>query len=194
MDFRSASLKLLPPVFAAGAMVLSAGAQQAMQPIIFSSAQNGDTTPSTPSLAPQTAEQPNFVNVFQAPEADFNFNPPPDTGPLPQMPPSSSAQNQHLQKILEERRNWALMTPEEIFGATTPEKILGVQERDAAGQVIELTQVERYLARQNQPQATATNDWQSGEAARNWDFSGDPEADRFNPDGTRMENSRQLLN
>src|SRR3984957_11359138 len=193
MDIRSASLKLLLPVFTAGAMVLSAGAQQAAQPIIFSSSQNDSAAPSVPTLAPQTPEQPNFVNTFQAPPENLNFNPSPDAGPLPQMPQSPHAGNQQLQKILEERKNWTLMTPEEIFGVTTPEKILGVHEYDASGQKIELTQVERYLARQNEPQTGATNGSQTGAAGGYWDSSGNQEGDSFNPDGTRRENSRLLL-
>ena len=192
MDIRSASLKLLLPVFTAGAMVLSAGAQQAAQPIIFSSSQNDNAAPVAPSLAPQTPEQPNFMDTFRAPEA--GFNPSPYIEPLPQMAPNSSAEKQRLQKILAERRNWTLMTPEEIFGVTTPEKILGVHEYDASGQKIELTQVERYLARQNEPQTGATNGWQTGATGGYWDSSGNQEGDSFNPDGTRRENSRLLLN
>lgn len=193
MDFRPTSLKPLLPVFMATTMVLSAGAQQSAQPIIFSSAQSGDTAPVAPSLVPQATEQPNLADKFQAPPANFDFTPPDDTEPLPQMPADSSAENQRLQKVLAERRNWTLMTPEEIFGVTTPEKILGIPERDTAGQEIKQTQVERYLARQDQSQAAATNGWQNGSTAGYWNSSGNQEGDSFNPDGTRRENPRRFL-
>jgi hypothetical protein len=191
MDFRHDRLKLTLLVFMVVAMVLSAGAQQASQPVIFSSSQKGDDTPSTPSLSPQGPKSPDDLDTFQAPPSDFNFNP--QSG-SETMPPAPSAGNQRLQKILEERRNWALMTPAEIFGVTTPEQILGIQKRDAAGQVMQPTQMERWLARQNQPSAAATNGWQNGVAPASWNFSGNQEAGRFNPDDARQENARQFLN
>jgi hypothetical protein len=188
MNFRFAGLKLLPPAFVAVAMVLSAGAQQAAQPIVFSSAQSGDNTPSAPSLAPQAAEQPDFADKFQTPSSGVDFNSPSDSQPLPPMPANPSVGNRRLQKNLDERDNWALMTPAEIFGVTTPEKIMGITERDAAGREIKLTQPERWLARQNQPQ-TATNGLQGGGTAESLGFSGD----QFNPDGTSRENPRQFF-
>ena len=190
MDFCSVSLKLPLPIFLAFAMAVTAGAQQSAQPIIFSSSKSDDTAPATPSLAPQTAEQPNLADKFQAPAAGFNFDAASDAGQLPQMSANPSADNQRLQKILNERNNWALMTPEEIFGVTTPEKILGATERDAAGQEIKQTQLERWLARQ-ESQDAVTNGWQKNAAPGSQDFSADPEADRFNPDGTEQENPRQ---
>ena len=191
MNFHPASLKLTLPVFMVVATVLSAGAQQPpqqkAQPIIFSSAQGDDNTPSVPSLTPQAVEQPNLANEFQTPPAGLNFSFPSDTLPLPQMPAKTPAENQRLQKILEERRNWTLMTPAEILGVTTPEQIMGIREHDASGQEITPTPAERWLARQDQSQAT--NGLQNGAAAESWDFS----SDRFNPDGTGRDNPRQFL-
>ena len=113
---------------------------------------------------------------------------------MPPMPPARSAENQRLQKILEERQNWALMTPAEIFGVTAPEQAFGIQQRDAAGQIMRPTQMERWLARQNQPPAAATNGWQNGGAPASWNFPGNQEAGRFNPDYVRQKNARQFLN
>ena len=36
-----------------------------------------------------------------------------------------------MQELLDRRKNWMLLTPAEIIGATTREKLLGIQERDA---------------------------------------------------------------
>ena len=147
MGFRPVNLKMLPAVFLAATMVLSAGAQQSAQPVIFSSAQSDDNTPSTLSLAPQATEQPNLADKFRAPLPASNLNFPSDAGPLPQMPANPPADNERLQQILEERRNWTLMTPQEIFGVTTPEEIMGLPKHNAAGEEIKTTQVPRFFQR-----------------------------------------------
>jgi hypothetical protein len=193
MGFRPVNLKMLPAVFLAATMVLSAGAQQSAQPVIFSSAQSDDNTPSTLSLAPQATEQPNLADKFRAPLPASNLNFPSDAGPLPQMPANPPADNERLQQILEERRNWTLMTPQEIFGVTTPEEIMGLPKHNAAGEEIKTTQVERWLARQEQSRNSATNGLQNGAAASSRDFSSDEEGNRFEPDGTKQENPRQFL-
>jgi hypothetical protein len=176
---------------ATGAMLFSAGAQSSSQPILFSTPAGDDAASSAPS---QTPEQPNFANELQAPSSDFNFNAAPGEAPLPQ--PISPATNMRLRQVLDERKNWALMTPAEILGVTTPEKMLGIRERDAAGQEKNLTPLERYWERQQQSTMAATNDEQTGDSPGRRDFSGDGE------DGTGASatnnrspgNSRTFLN
>jgi hypothetical protein len=67
------------------------------------------------------------------------------------------------------------LTPAEILGAATPEKMMGISERDAFGQPKNLTALERYTERQNQLQLqlARTNALLSGDAASAWNFSGD---------------------
>jgi hypothetical protein len=50
-----------------------------------------------------------------------------------------------------------LLTPAEILGTTTPEKIMGIHEHDAAGRTKNLTALERYTERRNQPPPVDTN-------------------------------------
>ena len=72
-----------------------------------------------------------------------------------------------MQDLLDKRKNWMLLTPAEILGATTPEKILGIQEHDAAGRPKNLTALERYTERQNQTPPVNANT----NAFPTWNFS-----------------------
>jgi len=176
---------------AAGAMIFSAGAQSSSQPILFSAPAGDDAAASASSRTP---EQPNLANELQAPSDAFNFNAAPGDAPLPQ--PMQPAANARLRQALNERKNWTLMTPEEIMGVTTPEKMLGLRERDTGGQEKNLTPLERYWERQQQSKTAATNDDQTGDLATRWDFSGNIE-DR--PGASAMDNlspgnSRSFLN
>jgi hypothetical protein len=83
------------------------------------------------------------------------------------MPAVSPAEALRMQDLLDRRQNWMLLTPAEILGATTPEKILGIQEHDAAGRPKNLTALERYTERQNQTPPVITNT----DAFPTWNFS-----------------------
>jgi len=83
----------------------------------------------------------------------------------------NSAQQQRLKQLQAERRNWTLMTPAEIFGVTTTEKLLQPSERDAYGREKKTTQLERYLDRENQARTGLTNGWRSDRANSPWSFS-----------------------
>jgi hypothetical protein len=80
-----------------------------------------------------------------------------------------------LQKLQEDRNNWMLMTPAEILGVTTPEKVLETPEQQAAAE--KLTTMDRYLARQQQSESAAvfTNNRESWNSALSWDDPRDPE-------------------
>ena len=81
----------------------------------------------------------------------FDLNGPPDAAPPLSGPLTiSPAEQAQAQDLSDRRKNWILMTPAEILGATTPEKILGIREYDAAGRPKNLTALERYTERQNQ--------------------------------------------
>jgi hypothetical protein len=51
-----------------------------------------------------------------------------------------------------DRRDWWMETPAEILEVNTPAQEMKIKKRDAAGQPENLTAVERYYDRQNQPQ------------------------------------------
>src|SRR5271154_6682870 len=99
MDLCPEWLKLSCAAMAASAMVFSASAQSASQPILFSTPAGDNAAPD----APQTSQQPDFASELQAPAATFNFNAAPDSAPLPQPTPPVNAQ---LRQALDERKNW----------------------------------------------------------------------------------------
>ena len=143
---------------AAVAGVLPARAQGPIgggQPILFSYPGGGATNASPPITQPQGL--PGFVNAIQVPAA--TFPPAPQIGPLPPpgAPPLSPAAAAQLQRQLDEMKNWTLLTPQEILGLTTPEKIMGIADRDAAGQLQGKTVAMRYLERQEQQAGARTN-------------------------------------
>jgi hypothetical protein len=148
---------------AMGAMVLSAAAQPSGQSIIFSSPQNDDAQSATPSLTPQNSQMPVLPGTLMAPVSPFDYDAPNDL-PVPPPPQANSSEQQRMGKLLEERKNWTLMTPAEIFGVTTTEKLLQPPERDAMGREKNQTQLER---------------WQNDEADSPWNFSRD--GDDANP-------------
>jgi hypothetical protein len=162
MDFSFAYLKRVLPLAAAvlGA-VFSVQAQRAAlrpgQSILFSSPESDTVFSNLPSLSPKPPESLDFGNTLQAPPS-FSFSGPSVDTPLPVgVPVVSPAEALRLQDLLDKRKNWMLMTPAEILGATTPEKILGIQEHDAAGRPKNLTALERYTERQNQTPTVNTN-------------------------------------
>jgi hypothetical protein len=172
MDFFITYLKRgLLAAAVAGAVVFPAHAQRAarraVQPILFSSPTSDDVVSNTSSLLPKPPESLDLSEVAEAP-AQFNF----DRSPAPPMPtvapflsPAEAARDRDL---LDRRRNWALLTPAEILGAVTPEKILGLAERDAFGRAKKLTALERYTERQDQLQMLAKTN-----ASPAWLFPGD---------------------
>ena len=174
MGFRPALFKRwLPLAAVAWGMVLSAGAQRPPlregQPILFSSPAGDNGVSNTPSLLPKPPESLDLKDANEAP-VEFHFSgsspalPAPWAGPL--LNPAGLAR--------ERNQNWALMTPAEILGEITPEKMLGLTERDAFGQPKNLTALERYVERQHQQLLLArTNGLQTGSAAPPGWFSGD---------------------
>jgi hypothetical protein len=154
MGFSLASLKRgLPLAAIAGGVVFSAQAQRpphrGAQPILFSSPTD-NVVSNTSSLLPRPPESLDLSEVTEAP-AQFNFNRLPQTPPLPSAVPFlSPAETVRERDLQDRRRNWALLTPAEILGVVTPEKILGISEHDAFGQQKNLTALERYTERQNQ--------------------------------------------
>jgi hypothetical protein len=171
-------------LIAMGAMVLSAGAQQSGQPIIFSPPQTDDAQSAAPSLAAQNPETPVLPDALQAPVPVFQIRVPNSRLMPPQV---NSSDQQRMQKMLEERKDWTLMTPAEMLGVTTTEKLLQPPERDALGREKNQTPMERYLDRENQSQAGPTNGWQNDEADSPWNFSHDKDNNANPFDSSRQD-------
>jgi hypothetical protein len=89
------------------------------------------------------------------------------------------------------------MTPAEILGVTTPEKILQIQERDAAGQPKNLTPLERYNERQQAKNARTNDSYFPDHSPPSRNFSGDrnnhTNAVSFNPVDNGLKNLRPTI-
>jgi hypothetical protein len=197
MGFSLAYLKRGLPSAAALVAVFSVQAQHAAfrpgQSILFSSPESDTVFSNMPSLAPKPPESLDFGSTLEAPPS-FNFSGPSVDTPLPMgVPVVSPAEALRMQELLDRRKNWMLLTPAEILGATTPEKIMGVQERDAAGRPKNLTALERYTERRDQTPPVNTNI----NAFPTWNFS-DKQPDTLNsiPGGLGSPNNMagSLLN
>jgi hypothetical protein len=139
---------------AVGVLYLPAGAQQAIH---FSKPSDQD-----PAVTAGAFEHPAShanPNAFNAPSPLFGaFGSSPDNNAMSRGAPAPVFSNPNAalwQKALQDRKNWALMTPEQILGIPTPESILGVaNQRDDA----KLSPEQRYLnRREEEAQAAATN-------------------------------------
>ena len=131
-----------------------AAAQQAIQ---FSKPVDKELSGKTDPVAPPSSRALS-ADAFNAPKNLFGDQTPSVSFDLlpgsPQASAISAASSAQWQKFLENKKNWPLMTPEEIFGIATPEKILGVKNsKDEA----KLSPEERYLRRQDRLTGTATN-------------------------------------
>ena len=175
MVFHLSKLNAPLLVLAKGAMVLSAPAQQSGQDIMFSSPKFDGIQAVMPSLTPQNSDLPILPDTLLAPIPAFASSP----SPIRLPPPANPAEQQRLNKLQAERRNWMLMTPAEMFGVTPTDKLLQPPERDAFGREKKPTQMERYLDRETQTQAGFTNGWRSDQAGLPWSLSRD--RDRANP-------------
>jgi hypothetical protein len=201
MDSRFAHLKR-PAVLAVVVFVtvFSAPVQytslQAGQPIWFSTPRNDTVSSNVPSLSPKPLEAPDFTKSSEAP-LTFDFNGPPEAAPPLSAPLTiSPAKHAQLQDWSDRRNNWILLTPAEILGVTTPEKILGIQERDAFGQPKKLTALERYTERQNQMLLANSNAFQNADSfpAGNFSRNHGDQSDVFNHVNGGSENPVSMAN
>ena len=173
-------------IVAMSMVVLSAVAQPSGQAIVFSSPQTDSTQPAAPSLVPQNSQLPVLPGTLQAPVTPFNHYDAANSFPAVP-PPANLSEQQRMKQMLDERKNWTLMTPAEIFGVTPAEKLLQPPERDAAGREKTKTQLERFLDRENEAQAGPTNGWQNNRDDSPWNFSRDK--DNANPFDTGRRGS-----
>jgi len=177
MNFRPTGFRILLLAGALSAVCLSAvaqnGAPPASKPIVFSAPAGDNVTSNALLLAPRFSDRPNFANEVRAPVSVFNVQSPSLPSPtLPRAPTLSRAEEQRLRKMLDERENWALLTPEEILGVDASRNTFRTPEQEAAaaGQK-NLTVVERFLERQRQSRPAVTNAY-SDNSSSSWDLSG----------------------
>ena len=103
-----------------------------------------------------TAAQRRGLGAFNAPQSIFGGAPEAAFDNLPgatvinNVSPEAARQ---WKKALDAKKNWTLMTPAEIMGVSTPEKILGLMDQKADDK---LSPEERYLIRQDRAASLAT--------------------------------------
>lgn len=169
-------------------LCLPAAAQQTIQ---FSKPVNQDPAATANAFLPQANHK--APAAFNAPTSLFGNGPDFDTLPAP--PPVTYNPNAaQWQKVLEDRKNWSLMTPAQILGVPTPETILGITDP----QENKLSPEERYLQRQerlsqtgitNALQREDTGLWRKDDATTgpfqptddNSQFADSPDGSRRNP-------------
>src|SRR6516225_10004542 len=124
-------------------LALSARAQSSDRSIIFSTPKSEDGPMATPSLSPQNSQLPVFPDSLQAPDPALNIQAPNDIPPPPP-PMANPLQAQRMKKMLEDRKNWTQMTPEQILRTTPTDALLPSPERDAMGRNKNTAQLDRY--------------------------------------------------
>jgi hypothetical protein len=161
-------------VFSAWGMALAAGLARAQETIVFSKPLDMKQDGLSNAMQSLTAPHSRSVNDFNAPKSVFGLSSGAQFDALPGSPGRivvSPAAARQWQKLLEDQKNWTLLTPAEILGVTTPEKILGVSDPTHPE---DLSPEERYLKRLDQAAATTA----SNSFARSAVFSHDtPQAD-----------------
>jgi hypothetical protein len=174
-SFANLTLRLLLAGVALAA-ACSAEAQHAGrrpgEAILFSSPGGDDVSSNMPSLAAKPPGMLDFADAVQSPAPKFGGAS--DNGaPQPPPPAISPAQAQQMQRLLDERKNWALLTPEQILGLPTQAKILGIQDRDAFGQPKTASVVAQYYERQEMSRTRTNNDnYAAAEPAPQWGILG----------------------
>jgi hypothetical protein len=127
------------------------------QAIVFSSPDGENVSSNLPSLTAKPPEMLDWVNAVPSPGANAGAAPAAELPVLPQVPAISPAQIQQMRRLLDERKNWAMQTPEDLLGLTTPKKILGVTDRDAFGRPKDASVLMQYFNRQDQSQSRTNN-------------------------------------
>ena len=135
----------LSVVLMAGVAVSDVDAQQK---IIFSKPADDNIADKANSFMPPSSQRSGGAGSFNAPTPFFNGSTAESYDNLPGSPTTSTispAEAMRWKKALDARKNWTLLTPEEILGVPTPEQILGLPNPKINEK---LTAEERFLLRQ----------------------------------------------
>lgn len=99
-----------------------------------------------------------FTKMVPGPDRSWNFDDS-QQGIAPSMipPPTNPALSPREKELLDRRRNWVFMTPEELISGERPEEMLGIKEYDKDGKEKEpMTAMERYYEHLLEPNRTLT--------------------------------------
>jgi hypothetical protein len=125
-------------------------------------------------------------DAIHAPQPIFDFSGPNDVQAMPP-PQANAAERQRMKKILDGRKDWTQMTPEEMLGVAPKENPGLTPGGDAAEQGKNQTPLERYFDQEKQSQADPTNDWRNDRENPPWNLAhGQDDANpfAFRRDGT----------
>ncbi|HEY2328245.1 MAG TPA: hypothetical protein VGI63_00330, partial [Verrucomicrobiae bacterium] len=121
-------------IFAVGAAAVSAPAQQPV-----AGAKPADKAADKPD-PPRPSTNPFWgAGAYDAPHESFNNYTSGSPGPAAQ--PMNDAS---VQDALNRRKNWTMLTPEQIMGVQTPEQIMGIPDKTGEGK---LSLEEQFLRR-----------------------------------------------
>jgi len=127
---------------ALGAAVATAFSAAAQQTILFSKPTENPEDKANSFMLDSGSKLQGRAGDFNAPKQLFNLAPDQKPGPMVAPPVMS----QSLKDALDKRKNWTLMTPQEILGVPTAEKIMGLPDPTGDDK---RTPEERFLRRQN---------------------------------------------
>ncbi len=129
-------------------------AARAQQTIIFS--KPADATADKANAFMPGADH--HVGDYNAPHELFHDYTP-DNLPMPKPVLSPDANNPSVKEALDRRKNWTLLTPEQILGIQTPEQILGVQQEKPEEKNLSLE--EKFMLRESRATAMAATNARS---------------------------------
>ncbi|MEI8288576.1 MAG: hypothetical protein WCH99_03830 [Verrucomicrobiota bacterium] len=171
-------------------MVSDIGAQQK---IIFSKPAD-NVEEKANSFMPPSSHRSGGAGSFNAPTAFFKVSPADSYDVLPGSPAANTIspdEARRWKKTLDARKNWTLLTPEEILGVPTPEKILGLTDPKINEK---LSAEERFLLRQTHGGASnpATNR-QANAALMRSDSPDNPFRQQTENDRAALQNEKPKL-
>ena len=161
-------MNFFPPklivLFAVAAVAVAAPAQQ-QQTIVFSKPADMPAEKAKPSYLPTISYR---AGDFNAPHLLFTNALPAPPAPRPQA--NNNYNNAEALDALNRRKNWTLLTPEEILGIQTPEQVLGLPDKNAGKK---LSLEEQFLQRENKAAyGTRAKDHPGGAAGRTMEEAG----------------------
>ena len=167
MDFRPSKASAWLCILVAALAIRPASGQQSTD---FT--RPSDASSDSPLSAPDNSE----LEGIQAPSASSFGRHGPATAfdILPGSPAPAAVspdQAKQWQKLLDDKKNWTMMTPEEIMGVPTAQKILGFPESDDDKN---LTVEERYMKRVEKQRAASSTDALHQQDPASLDDNSDP--------------------
>lgn len=112
---------------------------------------------STEALTGLLGLEPGVRKPFEVFNASDSFSGTRTPPPARSAPPTA-AETKRIKDALDRKKNWAFLTPEEIYGVQSPEEIMKLTEFGRDGAVVEpKTAVERYVGRWEKSRTTTSS-------------------------------------